>query len=126
MARYIDQDALLNKMQERHEDLVRDYGDYDNYVTGFGDAIELLENASAADVREVKYAKNLQTASSGHLNAHIAIGVMTIHIAAIQASSNSAQIVVRRSTWRMTNETILLLRQRHSLRIRQQLRRVLV
>lgn len=60
MARYIDQDALLNKMQERHEDLVRDYGDYDNYVTGFGDAIELLENASAADVREVKYAKNLQ------------------------------------------------------------------
>lgn len=61
MARYIDQDALLNKMQERHEDLARDYGDYDNYVTGFGDAIELLENASAADVREVKYAKNLQS-----------------------------------------------------------------
>lgn len=61
MATYIDKDALLHKMQERHEDLSRDYGDYDNYVTGFGDAIELLENASAADVLEVKYAKNLQS-----------------------------------------------------------------
>lgn len=45
MAKYIDKDALLNKMQERHEDLAKDYGDYDNYVMGFGDAIELLENA---------------------------------------------------------------------------------
>lgn len=57
MAKYIDKDALLNKMQERHEDLARDYGDYDNYVMGFGDAIELLENAPAADVQEVKHAK---------------------------------------------------------------------
>ncbi len=57
MARYIDKDALLNKMQERHDDLARDYGDYDNYVMGFSDAIELLENAPAADVQEVKYGK---------------------------------------------------------------------
>lgn len=46
MPKYIDKDALLHKMQERHEDIARDYGDYDNYVMGFGDAIELLENAS--------------------------------------------------------------------------------
>lgn len=59
MPKYIDKDALLNKMQERHEDLARDYGDYDNYVTGFGDAIEFLENAPAADVQEVKHAKDL-------------------------------------------------------------------
>lgn len=61
MSRYIDKDALLNKLQERHENLSKDYGDYDNYVTGFGDAIELLENAPAADVQEVKYAKDLQS-----------------------------------------------------------------
>lgn len=47
MARYIDKDALLYKMQERHDNLAKDYGDYDHYVVGFGDAIELLENASA-------------------------------------------------------------------------------
>lgn len=57
MTTYVDKDTLLHKMQERHEDLARDYGDYDNYVMGVGDAIELLENASAADVREVKHAK---------------------------------------------------------------------
>lgn len=57
MPKYIDKDALLEKMQERHEDLVRDYGDYDNYVMGFRDAIELLENAPDADVQEVKHAK---------------------------------------------------------------------
>lgn len=44
MASYIDKDAFLHKMQERHEDLARDYGDYDKYVMGFCDAIEILEN----------------------------------------------------------------------------------
>lgn len=57
MSKYIDQDVLLEKMQERYEDIARDYGDYDNYVMGFSDAIELLENAPAADVQEVKHAE---------------------------------------------------------------------
>lgn len=53
MATYIDKDALLHKMKERHGELARDYGDYDNYVMGFGDALELLENAQAeTDVHE--------------------------------------------------------------------------
>lgn len=53
MSTYIDKDALLHKMQERHGELARDYGDYDNYVMGFGDAIELLENApTETDVHE--------------------------------------------------------------------------
>lgn len=59
MSKYIDKNALLNKMQELHEDLARDYGDYANYVIGFGDAIELLEHAPTADVQEVKHAKDL-------------------------------------------------------------------
>lgn len=56
MSKYIDKDALLEKMQDRYEDLAKDYGDYDNYVMGFHDAIELLENAPTADVQEVKHA----------------------------------------------------------------------
>ena len=60
MPQYIDKDALIEKLKVRHEDLVRDYGDYDNYVMGFQDAIELLENAPVADVQEVKHAKNIQ------------------------------------------------------------------
>lgn len=54
---YIDQDTLLNKMQERYEDIAKDYGDYDNYVMGFRDAIEFLENAPVADVQEAKHGK---------------------------------------------------------------------
>lgn len=57
MPKYIDKDVLLDKMQERYDDLARDYGDYDNYVMGFHDAIELLENAAVADVQEVKHGK---------------------------------------------------------------------
>lgn len=34
MSRYIDKDALLHKMQERREDLARNYCKYDNYVQG--------------------------------------------------------------------------------------------
>lgn len=46
MATYIDKDALLHKMQERHEDLK-------NYIMVFGDAIKLIEKAPAVtDVHE--------------------------------------------------------------------------
>ncbi len=56
MTAYIDKDALLHKLRERHDKFARIFGDCDNYVMGLDDAIELLENASAADVREVKHA----------------------------------------------------------------------
>lgn len=62
MAKYIDKDALLEKMQDRYDALARDYdGDSEEYGMGFGDAMQLLENAPAADVQEVKYAKDLQS-----------------------------------------------------------------
>ena len=57
MPKYIDEDVLLDKMQGRYADITRDYGDYDNYVMGFADAIEFLENAPTADVQEVKHAE---------------------------------------------------------------------
>lgn len=60
MTTYIDKDALLHKLRERHDKFARIFGDCDNYVMGLDDAIELLKTASAADVQEVKHAKNLQ------------------------------------------------------------------
>ena len=54
--KYIDADALLNKMQERYSALARDYnGDSETYAMGFSDAIEFLENAPTADVEEVRH-----------------------------------------------------------------------
>lgn len=53
MATYINKDALLHKIQERYEDLKKNYCKYDNYVMGFGEAIKLIEKAPAAtDVHE--------------------------------------------------------------------------
>lgn len=53
MTTYIDKDALLHKLQERHRELVRDYGDYHRYVMGFGEAIKLIEKEPAStDVHE--------------------------------------------------------------------------
>lgn len=59
MSRYIDKDALLEKMKERHTTLARDCGNSDNYIIGFkfGDMVKLLENVPVADVQEVKHAK---------------------------------------------------------------------
>ena len=45
MTTYIDKDALLHKMQERHEELANVFGNYDYYARGFGDAIKLIEKA---------------------------------------------------------------------------------
>nr|DAG51377.1 MAG TPA: hypothetical protein [Caudoviricetes sp.] len=57
MTAYIDKDALLHKLRERHDKFARIFGDCDNYVMGLDDAIELLKNASAADVQKVKHGK---------------------------------------------------------------------
>lgn len=48
MTTYIDKDALLHKMQERHDDLARNYCKYDNYIMGFTEAIKIVEKAPAA------------------------------------------------------------------------------
>ena len=50
MARYIDAEALTDRMLERYDDLCEKHGDYDHYTTGYGDAIDAIENAPAADV----------------------------------------------------------------------------
>ena len=50
MARYIDAEALTDRMLERYNDLCEEHGDYDHYTTGYGDAIDVIENAPTADV----------------------------------------------------------------------------
>lgn len=53
MATYIDKDALLHKMQERYEELMNVFGNYNYYARGFGAALELLKSAPVAtDVHE--------------------------------------------------------------------------
>lgn len=47
MKTYVNKDALLHKMQERHEDLKKNYCKYDNYVMGFGEAIKIIEKTPA-------------------------------------------------------------------------------
>lgn len=44
MPRYIDKDALLNKMEEQYEDFEKFYGKYHDCVMGFSDAMQLLED----------------------------------------------------------------------------------
>ena len=50
MARYIDAEALTDYMLERYSDFCEKYGDYDHYTTGYGDAIDVIEDAPTADV----------------------------------------------------------------------------
>ena len=50
MARYIDAEALTDSMLEHYNELCEKYGDYDHYTTGYGDAIDAIENAPTEDV----------------------------------------------------------------------------
>jgi hypothetical protein len=50
MSRYIDAEALTDSMLEHYNELCEKHGDYDHYTTGYGDAIDAIENASTADV----------------------------------------------------------------------------
>lgn len=50
MPRYIDAEALTDHMLERYNELCEECGDYDHYTTGYGDAIDVIENAPTADV----------------------------------------------------------------------------
>lgn len=53
MITYIDKDALLHKMQERHEELMNAFSNYNYYICGFCEAIKLIEKAPAVtDVHE--------------------------------------------------------------------------
>lgn len=68
MARYIDADALTDYMLERYNDLCDKHGDYDHYTTGYGDAIDAVDNAPTAEVAPKSEVEGLQ-AQIEHLTA---------------------------------------------------------
>ena len=55
MAEYIDRDALLNKLDERLKELRKANWPWDRYITGFEDAVEMVEYFDPADVVEVRH-----------------------------------------------------------------------
>lgn len=72
MSRYIDVEALTDNMLERYYDLCEKHGYYDHYTTGYGDAIDAIENAPTADVVEVvrcKDCKHLEIINDGKVYA---------------------------------------------------------
>lgn len=64
MPKYIDKDSLLHKMQERCDKLSEQYGTENDYIRGYGaaiDAIDVIALKETADVQEVKHAKDLMS-----------------------------------------------------------------
>lgn len=57
MSRYVDVDILINKMQERYNDLLSENGYYDNFTQGYEDALSEVENEPTADVEKVIHGK---------------------------------------------------------------------
>ena len=60
MANYINKDALLEKLQERYDELIEQSGAEDDYTRGYGaaiDAIDIITLREKADMQEVKHAK---------------------------------------------------------------------
>lgn len=58
MARYINADNLIKKMQEQYNDLLNKDGYYDNFTQGYGDALSTVENEMTADVAKVVRCKD--------------------------------------------------------------------
>lgn len=57
MARYVDLDKLVNRLDEHYITLGKKYGFDDMYVCGYGEAISDMEGESVADAQEVKHGK---------------------------------------------------------------------
>lgn len=56
MAKYIDFDIAVRKLCTWYNDLVGIYGSDEDYVKGYGEAMDDLADVPAADVQEVKHA----------------------------------------------------------------------
>lgn len=54
MAKYINADKLYEKLEKRYQKIIENYSDLDaqQYIMGFGEAINALKNEPAADVSE--------------------------------------------------------------------------
>ena len=55
MDEYLDRDALLNKLDERLKALRKANWPWDRYITGFEDAVEMVEYFAPVDVVDVRH-----------------------------------------------------------------------
>lgn len=70
---FVDADNLLKKMQERYDDLVDEYGYYDNFTQGYEEALLLVENATSIDVQEVKHGRWIGMPIDGYCDCKCSI-----------------------------------------------------
>ena len=52
--RLIDADIAEKIMSERYTELAKEYGHYDHYTTGYGDALSVIEEAPTIEAEPVK------------------------------------------------------------------------
>lgn len=70
MAEYIDREVLEEALNRRYSELTDEYGPYDQYTDGYGDAIGVVESfPNAADVAPVvhgRWAKHYRSGVTVH------------------------------------------------------------
>ena len=87
MARYIDKDKLVNELKEDYAALVKERW-FDDYVQGYGSAIDDIIAEPTADVQEVKHGHWIEQPISGYAdckcsvcgaicNVHANVGIPT-------------------------------------------------
>lgn len=57
MARLIDADITEKILLERYKALAEEYGHYDHYTTGYGDALDVVEQAPTVDAVPVVHGR---------------------------------------------------------------------
>lgn len=57
MAEYIEREALKNELHRRLKFLIAEYGEHDQYTSGFDDAMDKVEKFPAADVVPVVHGR---------------------------------------------------------------------
>ena len=65
MARYIDADSLIKKMERRYEEMRLKYGEYDQFNMGYAEGMVAIDNELAIDAvivvrcKDCKYHRDL-------------------------------------------------------------------
>ena len=55
--RLIDADIAEKIMSERYTELAKEYGHYDHYTTGYGDALSVIEEAPTIEAEPVRHGR---------------------------------------------------------------------
>ena len=71
MPRYIDADALYQKIDAWREKLVLTYGEVDDYVEGVRDVLDIIEDAPTADVVKIVRCKDCKHFSAKQCRCYV-------------------------------------------------------